>query len=67
MGWFRIEFVGGTTQDVEADDFDDDGTTITMVRYTPPGGDPIDPETTKQPVATFPRAELMGPPLPASS
>jgi len=63
VGWFRVEFLRGGTRDVEADDFDDDGTSITLFCYTPPGADPIAPHTTKQPVATFLRAEVVGPPL----
>jgi hypothetical protein len=63
VGLFRVEFVGGAIQDVEADDFDDDGTTITLFCYRPAGADPIAPHTRKETVATFLRSDLVGPPL----
>ena len=62
---FRLEFSDdGSELVVEADDFDDDGLEITLYRYEPYGGDPLDPGTRKEVVASFDRDSLAGPPFP---
>ncbi|HET6794018.1 MAG TPA: hypothetical protein VFH45_06230 [Acidimicrobiales bacterium] len=67
MGLFRLEFVDdGSHIDVEADDFDDDGETISLYRYMPYGADPLAPGTTKEIIASFERPSLAGPPQPVS-
>lgn len=63
MPRFRLEFVDdGSEIDLEADDFDDDGAWINLYRYVPEGADPMAPGTTKEVVAAFERASLVGPP-----
>ncbi len=65
MPHFRLEFADdGSFLDVEADDFDDDGEWISLYSYVPPGGDPLDPDTTKDVIASFERSSLVGPPHP---
>ena len=64
MGTFSVKYLSGREERFEADDFDDDGETITLFVYSPPGGDPLDPDTTKFAVAHFKRDEIVGPPLP---
>ena len=64
MGMFSVKYLSGREERFEADDFDDDGETITLFVYSPPGGDPLDPDTTKFAVAHFKRDEIVGPPLP---
>jgi hypothetical protein len=60
---FRLEFVDdGTSIDVEADDFDDDGKEISLYRYVPYGADPLEPTTSKEVLASFDRTSLAGPP-----
>lgn len=62
---FRLEFVDdGSSVEVEADDFDDDGEEISLYRYVPYGADPLDPNTTKEVLASFARTSLAGPPHP---
>ena len=62
---FRLEFNdNGSEIDLEADDFDDDGEWVSLYRYRPEGADPTAPETTKEVVAAFERASLVGPPRP---
>jgi hypothetical protein len=64
---FRLRFSDdGSELDVDADDFDDDGREITLYRYEPYGGDPLDPATRKEIVASFDRDSLAGPPFPVS-
>lgn len=63
MTRFRLEFADdGSFVDVEADDFDDDGESISLYNFFPPGADPVDPETTKDVIASFERSSLVGPP-----
>ena len=63
MARFRLEFLDdGSTVEVEADDFDDDGSEIMLYRYLPQGADPIAPTTRKEAVAAFARESLVGPP-----
>lgn len=65
MPKFRLEFADdGSSVDVEADDFDDDGEQISLYNYVPPGADPLDPYTTKDVIASFERSSLVGPPRP---
>lgn len=64
MGTFSVKYLSGREERFEADDFDDDGDIITLFAYSPPGGDPLDPDTTKFAVAQFRRDEIVGPPLP---
>jgi hypothetical protein len=60
---FRLEFVDdGSTIDVDADDFDDDGTEVSLYRYVPPGADPLAATTQKEVIASFERTSLVGPP-----
>ncbi|HET6811511.1 MAG TPA: hypothetical protein VFH50_10930 [Acidimicrobiales bacterium] len=67
MPRFRLRFSDdGSEVDVDADDFDDDGREITLYRYEPYGGDPLDPGTRKEIVASFDRESLSGPPFPVS-
>lgn len=62
---FRLEFVDdGSEIDLQADDFDDDGEWISLYRYLPEGADPMASGTTKEVVAAFERASLVGPPRP---
>jgi hypothetical protein len=65
MPRFQLEFADdGSILEVEADDFDDDGEWISLYSYMPPGADPVDPETTKEVIASFERSSLVGPPRP---
>ncbi|HXX91325.1 MAG TPA: hypothetical protein VEI83_13990 [Acidimicrobiales bacterium] len=65
MPRFRLEFLDdGSTIDLEADDFDDDGEWISLYRYVPEGADPMAPGTSKDVVAAFERTSLAGPPRP---
>ncbi len=67
MPRFRLEFVDdGSTVDVEADDFDDDGQWVSLYNYLPPAADPAHPDTTKEVVASFERTSLAGPPRPVA-
>jgi len=60
---FRLEFLDdGSTQEVEADDFDDDGSEIMLYRCLPHGGDPIAATTRKEAIAAFAHKSLVGPP-----
>ena len=64
---FRLEFADdGSEIDLDADDFDDDGDRISLYRYRPEGADPMAPGTTKEVIAAFDRASLVGPPRPVS-
>lgn len=63
MGTFRVEFASdGREERFQADDFDDDGETITLFRFDPPGADPLAPGTSKVELASFHRGQLAGPP-----
>ncbi|HZT66821.1 MAG TPA: hypothetical protein VFA11_13620 [Acidimicrobiales bacterium] len=63
MPRFRLEFVDdGSHVDVDADDYDDNGDTVSLYRYVPEGADPLDPATTKEIIASFERTSLAGPP-----
>ena len=63
MAKFRLDFADdGTSLDVDADDFDDDGVEVTLYRYAGPDDDPLD--TMKEVVASFDRQSLLGPPRP---
>jgi hypothetical protein len=62
---FRLDFSDdGSSIDIEADDFDDDGEWISLYNYAPADADPLDPETTKDVIASFQRSSLVGPPRP---
>ena len=61
MTRFRLEFADdGSTIDVHADDFDDDGEQVTLYRYTDADADPL--ATGKEIIASFDRSSLLGPP-----
>ena len=65
MPRFRLDFTDdGTSLEVEADDFDDDGQQITLYRYLKSESDPLD--TSKEVIAAFDRRSLAGPPRPIS-
>lgn len=62
---FRLDFVDdGTSLDIEADDFDDDGQQVTLYRYLESASDPLD--TAKEVIASFDRSSLAGSPRPVS-
>jgi hypothetical protein len=62
---FCLEFLDdGSEIDVDADDCDDDGEWISLYRYLPAGADPMASGTTKDVIAAFARASLVGPPRP---
>lgn len=68
MPLFRLRFLDdGSTVELEADDFDDDGHWVSLYRYLPTGADPMATTTRKDVLATFARGSLAGPPQPVSA
>jgi hypothetical protein len=60
---FRLEFADdGSSIELDADDFDDDGVDVSLYCYVPPGADPLAATTRKEVVASFARTSLVGPP-----
>ncbi len=60
---FRLDFADdGTSIEIDADDFDDDGVEVSLYCYVPPGADPVAATTSKEVIASFERTSLAGPP-----
>ena len=59
----RLEFADdGSSIEIDADDFDDDGVEVSLYCYVPPAPDPLATTTSKEVIASFERTSLVGPP-----